>query len=573
VVQQWHRPDPAAAAAVRREGGVDARELEDRRELVCRVHAVPPGGLLVLHHVDVLRPLAFRAAFAPRAPPAAEVSAVPPTVASAAAGATQPFVPLLAVPQPAGEPALDASSMSANSTPSTAEEVLLRTLCEPVLMHVPPGVASLLDEASAGLAPVAVQQRKQQQPPTEAEAAAAAADAAPLALRATAPFTIQDVRLFRATAMRRCVRHVILYAPYWVVNRTGLPLTLYQAQTLRRDIRFPDQQLPYPHGPTEGPHPILYSYPRADALGCKTALQYRDPAVAYAPSEPFTLDAVGTSGVVEVPQGRGRHELALTLARGTGPFRLTTIATLTRRFTFVSLLPPTRTVYLRPYVEPNASTTAAPAAATGKGDHSTAPTTTSTAETTPASTAAPASAVTPAGGDDDVYVPPSPDGEHAPMPLIAVHGGAPPLPVSWPVALEAERKAKCVQLAFGCTRRERWSGGVRIDEVGESVVALHDAARPATPYLARIQVASAGAALYVIIRPEQPDLPPYTLANETAYVMWCWQEGCAETARYVVAPRARVPFAWSVVCLSKLDVWGIANDESAYSSRGGPNCF
>ncbi|KAJ4455689.1 putative Vacuolar protein sorting-associated protein 13a [Paratrimastix pyriformis] len=342
-------------------------------------------------------------------------------------------------------------------------------------------------------------------------------------VRGSGKFAAGDVTLFYVNRVGRRVRHLSIYVPYWLVNRTKLPLSFYQVLNLERSVPFPEQHLPYAFPESEAPYPLLYSYPKTDALGCKTAIRYNHP-IKYSLSPPFTLDAVGTSGVITVPEGPGRHELALTITRGTGPFRRTTIATLTRRFCLISYLPPEMPVYMRaaePWpVPPNA----------GKKD----PSMKSLPPPVQTNTASAA-----------LSQPRSPDGEHEPMPIVCIEGSAPPMPYSWPVTTEAELKAKRMQFSFGNTVLDRWSSGVKIDEVGESVIALHDNSRPRAPYMARVEVESVGACLYVSLKPERPDLPPYMLMNCLSFPLVCWQEGCEHIAYYTVGPNKRVPFAWT----------------------------
>jgi hypothetical protein len=108
-----------------------------------------------------------------------------------------------------------------------------------------------------------------------------------------------------------------VYAPYWIVNRTGVPLVFRPPG----DGLAPDQQTP-------------------DAMRDKALMfsskttQVSLPAggsVAAAWSKTFPINSVGSVGVADVPNQRGELALGYSVALASGVFRRTKVVTMTPR--------------------------------------------------------------------------------------------------------------------------------------------------------------------------------------------------------------------------------------------------
>ncbi|CEP17102.1 hypothetical protein [Parasitella parasitica] len=121
--------------------------------------------------------------------------------------------------------------------------------------------------------------------------------------------------------------HVSIYAPYIILNKTGLPICLRQRQGYRQG-RSPAEDIPaYKEGETL--EPIIFSYPDIDHKN-RAQISINDSKW----SEPISFEAVGNSQDVTVlsKQDNYARHAGIKVEEGTGIFRLTKLVTITPRY-------------------------------------------------------------------------------------------------------------------------------------------------------------------------------------------------------------------------------------------------
>lgn len=121
--------------------------------------------------------------------------------------------------------------------------------------------------------------------------------------------------------------HVSIYAPYIILNKTGLPICLRQRQGYRQG-RSPAEDIPaYKQGETL--EPIIFSYPDIDHKN-RAQISINDSKW----SEPISFEAVGSSQDVTLlsKQDAYARHAGINVVEGTGIFRLTKLITITPRY-------------------------------------------------------------------------------------------------------------------------------------------------------------------------------------------------------------------------------------------------
>ncbi|KAI8639786.1 hypothetical protein BD408DRAFT_476983 [Parasitella parasitica] len=121
--------------------------------------------------------------------------------------------------------------------------------------------------------------------------------------------------------------HISIYAPYIILNKTGLPICLRQRQGYRQG-RSPAEDIPaYKEGETL--EPIIFSYPDIDHKN-RAQISINDSKW----SEPISFEAVGNSQDVTVlsKQDSYARHAGIKVEEGTGTLRLTKLVTITPRY-------------------------------------------------------------------------------------------------------------------------------------------------------------------------------------------------------------------------------------------------
>ncbi|CAO3621876.1 unnamed protein product [Mucor fragilis] len=121
--------------------------------------------------------------------------------------------------------------------------------------------------------------------------------------------------------------HVSIYAPYLILNKTGLPICLRQRQGYRQG-RLPAEEIPaYRQGDTL--EPIIFSYPDIDHKN-RAQISINDSKW----SEPISFEAVGNSQDVTLlsKQDAYARHAGIKVEEGTGILRLTKLVTITPRY-------------------------------------------------------------------------------------------------------------------------------------------------------------------------------------------------------------------------------------------------
>ncbi|CAO0798122.1 unnamed protein product [Mucor circinelloides] len=121
--------------------------------------------------------------------------------------------------------------------------------------------------------------------------------------------------------------HVSIYAPYLILNKTGLPICLRQRQGYRQG-RSPTEEIPaYKQG--DMLEPIIFSYPDTDHKN-RAQISINDSKW----SEPISFEAVGNSQDVTLlsKQDAYARHAGIKVEEGTGILRLTKLVTITPRY-------------------------------------------------------------------------------------------------------------------------------------------------------------------------------------------------------------------------------------------------
>ncbi|OAD04505.1 hypothetical protein MUCCIDRAFT_141025 [Mucor lusitanicus CBS 277.49] len=121
--------------------------------------------------------------------------------------------------------------------------------------------------------------------------------------------------------------HVSIYAPYLILNKTGLPICLRQRQGYRQGRSATEEIPAYRQGDTL--EPIIFSYPDIDHKN-RAQISINDSKW----SEPISFEAVGNSQDVTLlsKQDAYARHAGIKVEEGTGILRLTKLVTITPRY-------------------------------------------------------------------------------------------------------------------------------------------------------------------------------------------------------------------------------------------------
>ncbi|KAL9556691.1 hypothetical protein MBANPS3_001742 [Mucor bainieri] len=122
--------------------------------------------------------------------------------------------------------------------------------------------------------------------------------------------------------------HVSIYAPYLILNKTGLPICLRQRHGYRQGRTPAAEEIPaYRQGDTL--EPIIFSYPDIDHKN-RAQISINDSKW----SEPISFEAVGNSQDVTLlsKQDAYARHAGIKVEEGTGILRLTKLVTITPRY-------------------------------------------------------------------------------------------------------------------------------------------------------------------------------------------------------------------------------------------------
>ena len=273
------------------------------------------------------------------------------------------------------------------------------------------------------------------------------------------------------------------YSPYWIYNRTGLPINVRETTRLQSSLDrsrsgkgssiapFRDQPDMAPNAwrakQAERPlKPLMFSFD--DVL-----LKRRKVAVSVLNSNwsgPFGLDSVGSDGVVSAEDsGRGgtRYELGCSIALGSGPFWRTKLVTFTPRYV---LMNDTGSVPL----EVRQANAAGDGWALASGDS---------------------------------------------------------VPIQW----SAKAREPMLEVRVG-TDGSKWSAALRVDGITDIVFVASG-----TMLVARVR--SVGATMMVSFATVADVQVPYRIVNETSHPVLFGQRGAGSKPQRL-APGAAVPYAW-----------------------------
>ncbi|KAG2213335.1 hypothetical protein INT46_007194 [Mucor plumbeus] len=121
--------------------------------------------------------------------------------------------------------------------------------------------------------------------------------------------------------------HISIYAPYLILNKTGLPICLRQRQGYRQGRSLAEDIPAYKQG--EILEPIIFSYPDIDHKN-RAQISINDSKW----SEPISFEAVGNSQDVTLlsKQDAYARHAGINVVEGTGILRLTKLVTITPRY-------------------------------------------------------------------------------------------------------------------------------------------------------------------------------------------------------------------------------------------------
>lgn len=289
-----------------------------------------------------------------------------------------------------------------------------------------------------------------------------------------------------------------VYAKYWMRNWTGLPL-FYQQRLATFGNRLAagqseTEQQPLPENPqlwynpettNKLAQPFMYSYGSYDLFGNKTAVTIASSKWSKA----ISIESIGTDGQISVGDDLGRSfELGVRIEMGSGAYHRTKMITFTPKFILINKLE--RVVFYgqqgtnsRFGLEPNQK-----------------------------------------------------------------------MPFHW---REKDQDNK-LQLSLGS--EYTWSAPFSINEIGEFCVKIARITKESAvsskmervikaqdTYLVRVEVQlSREQTIYVILKPEAKDCPPYLIENLTDYKIRFWQKNQSENVPQELGPNSQVPYTWDL---------------------------
>eukprot|EP01105_Mastigella_eilhardi_P023290 TRINITY_DN5852_c0_g1_i4.p1 TRINITY_DN5852_c0_g1~~TRINITY_DN5852_c0_g1_i4.p1 ORF type:complete len:1487 (-),score=359.46 TRINITY_DN5852_c0_g1_i4:2702-7138(-) len=307
-------------------------------------------------------------------------------------------------------------------------------------------------------------------------------------------------------------REIMLYAPFWVVNKSYLKLQ-YLCVSVKGDSMAA--------GPTtEDDFPFIFSAPR---MRLKT-----EDATKW--SNTFTVDAVGTAGVIDVLAAGATYCLKVVVSPGTGKFSRVRCVVISPRFVLVNRLPHTliwRQLCDQPDVSPASPTNiAATVALLSESGNST------------------ISAA--ASGDANASL--AINARALLMAGVAAQGAVRSgsvCPLHFPPEKVTRERliSVCVNNTLVKTYYE-WSGKFSLVDVGDFAVRCCSSDPSVADFYVNVNVTDESGSIFVIFTEGDDDNPPFIIDNQTVIRFTFNQKGSSK--RFKVDPGTSAAFTWDI---------------------------